>query len=205
MAVTYNHRVADRIRLMSLHGLSQDIWNRAENSQWDYRIVAPGYKYNPTDIAAAIGIHQLKRVEAMRGERESISAAFCSVLDDVAELELPYDSTDRIHARHLFAIRLRLEKLSIDRNEFAAKLRQRGVGFSVHFRPLHLHPYYAENFGWKESQLPTASTQWERLISLPVFPGMRQEEQQHVTEVVRDLCNQYSIAGPPKSERRKPR
>ena len=193
MAITDNSQLADRMRLMSLHGLSHDAWNRySGNHAWDYHIVAPGYKYNLTDVAAAIGIHQLARVEEMRRERARIAQFFQEQLADVEQIELPPDPADRIHAWHLFPIRLRLDRLSIDRNTFFAKLREGGVGCSVHWRPLHLHPYYEENFAWRPEHLPVASTQWLRLISLPLFLGMRDDECNHVVRVVRELCAHYN-------------
>jgi perosamine synthetase len=177
------------MRQMSLHGLSHDAWKRyAGNHAWDYRIVAPGYKYNLTDVAAALGIHQLARAEDLRRDRESIARFFREQLADVEEIELPPDPPDRIHSWHLFPIRLRLEKLSIDRNAFIENLRGRGVGCSVHWRPLHLHPYYEETFAWRPEHLPVASALWPRLISLPLFPGMSQQERRQVVAVVRQLC-----------------
>ena len=192
MAVTADRGLADRMRQMSLHGLSHDAWKRYEgNASWDYRIVAPGYKYNLSDVAAAMGNQQLKRAEALRQEREAIAGRFRTALADVDEIELPPLVPDRIHAWHLFPIALRLERLGIDRNRFMELLRQQGVGCSVHWRPLHLHPYYQESFGWRPELLPTASRTWLRLISMPLFPGMRQEEEEHVVSVVRDLCSRH--------------
>ncbi len=102
---------------------------------------------------------------------------------------MPPDPPDRIHAWHLFPIRLRLDRLSIDRNHFIEEIRRRGVGCSVHWRPLHLHPYYEETFGWRPEHLPVASQQWTRVVSLPLFPGMRDEEREHVIGVIRGLCD----------------
>ncbi len=193
MAVTDDRQLADRMRQMSLHGLSHDAWKRySGGNAWDYRIVAPGYKYNLTDIAAAIGIHQLARAEEMRQERQRIARFFRAQLADVEQLDLPPDPPDRIHSWHLFPIRLRLERLSIDRNTFIDRLRERGVGCSVHWRPLHLHPYYEETFAWQPRHLPIASAQWPKLISLPLFPGMREDECDHVVETVRNLCTSYA-------------
>ena len=155
MAVTADADLAARMRLLSLHGLSHDAWDRySGNGSWDYRILAPGYKYNMTDVAAAIGIHQLARAEDMRRTREAIAQEYLQRLGDVEELELPPIDTDRIHAWHLFPIRLRLETLTIDRNSFISELGQAGVSCSVHWRPLHLHPYYEETFGWRPADLP---------------------------------------------------
>ncbi len=193
MAVTHDADLAERMRLMSLHGLSRDAWERySGGGSWDYRIIAPGYKYNLTDIAAGIGIHQLARAEEMRLEREDIAHRYLVALGDVEEVELPAEDVNRIHAWHLFPIRLRLERLLINRNEFIEKLKEAGVGCSVHWRPLHLHPYYQETFGWRPEDLPVATALWERLISLPLFPGMRDDELEHVTRTVRSLCAQYA-------------
>jgi perosamine synthetase len=189
MAVTADERLADRMRMMSLHGLSHDAWGRySGGGSWDYQIIAAGYKYNMTDIAAAIGVHQLARAEAMRAQREQIARRYLAALADVDAIELPVVLENRIHAWHLFPIRLRLELLKIDRNAFLSELRAAGVGCSVHWRPLHLHPYYRDQFGWTPDQFPLATPLWQRIISLPLFPGMTDADEGHVVQVVRDLC-----------------
>lgn len=199
--MTDNEDTAKRMRQMSLHGLSHDAWNRYSGSgSWDYRIVAPGYKYNLTDIASAIGIHQLERADAMRQEREMLALRFSEAFKDLEQVDLPPDPPHRIHSWHLYPIRLRLEQLSIDRNQFIELLREAGVGCSVHWRPLHLHPYY-ESFGWKPQDLPTASTVWRRLISLPLFPGMTEEEQDLVIATIRDLCTRHAVRSLPRKPR----
>jgi dTDP-4-amino-4,6-dideoxygalactose transaminase len=193
MAVTNNAALAERMRLMSLHGLSHDAWDRyTGGGSWDYKIIAPGFKYNLTDIAAAIGIHQLARAEEMRRERESVAHHYYEVLADVPEIELPADDVNRIHSWHLFPIKLRLERLSINRNRFIEELKEAGVGCSVHWRPLHLHPYYQEMFDWRLEDLPVATAVWERLVSLPIFPGMSRDELEYVTETIKNICESYA-------------
>lgn len=193
MAVTVDAELAERLRLMSLHGLSHDAWGRYSGAgTWDYRIIAPGYKYNLTDIAAAIGIHQLARAEEMRLEREGIARCYLEALADTEEIELPPTDENRIHSWHLFPIKLRLPRLSIDRNTYLDKLKQAGVGYSVHWRPLHLHPYYRETFGWRPEDFPIATAVWERLISLPIFPGMRGDEVEHVIRTIKSVCARYA-------------
>jgi perosamine synthetase len=193
MAVTHDSALADRMRQMSLHGLSLDAWGRyTGKGNWDYRIVAPGFKYNLTDIAASLGIHQLARAEAMRAEREAIAAEYSAAFANVAALELPPAVEHRLHAWHLYPIRLRLECLTIDRNTFLEQLKEQGVGCSVHWRPLHLHPYYEEQFGWRPEHFPVATRAWERLISLPLYPGMQAEQRQHVIDTVRRLCEEHA-------------
>lgn len=191
MAVTADAALADRMRLMSLHGLSKDAWDRYSGGNWDYRIVAPGFKYNLTDLAAAIGIHQLARADAMRAAREDRARRYQRLLADVAAVELPADSIHRIHAWHLFAIRLRLERLRIDRAGFIDALTQAAVGSSVHWRPLHLHPYY-EQSGWRAEDFPVSSSEWQRLISLPLFPTMTDAEQDYVVETIRTIAERNS-------------
>ncbi len=189
MAVTADDELASRMRQMSLHGLSHDAWKRySGNSAWDYRIVAAGFKYNMTDIAAAIGNCQLRRAEELRRQREAIARDYLRDFADLEEIELPPCPPDRVHSWHLFPIRLNLDRLAIDRNQFIDEIRRCGVGCSVHWRPLHLHPYYEEAFGWQPDHLPAASVQWTRTISLPLFPGMTDEERAHVVQVVRDTC-----------------
>lgn len=193
MAVTGNEELAQRMRLMSLHGLSHDAWERySGGTSWDYKIIAPGYKYNLTDIAAAIGIHQLARAEDMRREREAIARSYLEALSDVSEIELPPEPGNRIHAWHLFPIRLLLDRLSISRNEFMEKLKTAGVGCSVHWRPLHRHPYYQETFGWKAKEFPVATALWPRLISLPIFPDMSAVEIEYIVDTIKGICRRYA-------------
>jgi dTDP-4-amino-4,6-dideoxygalactose transaminase len=193
MAVTDDAQLADRIRLMSLHGLSHDAWGRySGEGSWDYKIIAPGYKYNLTDIAAAIGIQQLGRAEEMRRRREAIAHWYMEAFADVEEIELPPEDVNRIHSWHLFPIRLHLERLAINRNEFVEELKKSGVGCSVHWRPLHLHPYYQETFGWQPEDFPVATAVWERLISLPIFPAMRNDEVDQVIRTVRSVCARHT-------------
>lgn len=196
MATTSDPALAERMRMMSLHGLSHDAWGRfSKGGSWDYKILAPGFKYNLTDVAAAIGIHQLARAEAMRAARERLVLRYLQAFRNVEELELPEVPVDRIHAWHLFPARIRLDKLTIDRNGFIAELKGAGVGCSVHWRPLHLHPYYAETFGWEAEDLPVATAVWERIVTLPLFPAMTDAEHEHVVAVIKDLCRRHGLAG----------
>jgi perosamine synthetase len=189
MAVTQREHLAERMRIMSLHGISKDAWKRyMATGSWYYEIIEPGFKYNMTDMAAAVGIHQLARAEAMRREREVIAGYFMEQLADVAEIELPPVPSDRIHSWHLFYIRLRLERLAIDRATFMEELKQRGVLCTVHWQPLHFHPYYREVFGYQPQDLPRAAGVWPRLISLPIFPGMTDGEKEQVVAAVREVA-----------------
>lgn len=189
MAVTNDALIAERIRLLSLHGLSHDAWGRYSGAgAWDYQIVAAGYKYNLTDIAAAIGIHQLSKAENMRLQREAVAEIYLEQLADVEEIKLPPVDDDRIHSWHLFPIRLNIELLSIDRNDFIAELKTSGIGCSVHWRPLHLHPFYRQTYSWSGKDFPVATDLWSRLISIPIFPGMKMAEIEQVIRVIKNIC-----------------
>jgi dTDP-4-amino-4,6-dideoxygalactose transaminase len=193
MVVTHNEILAERIRLMSLHGLSRDAWKRfTAKGNWDYRIISPGYKYNLTDIAAAIGIHQLARAEEMRRQRQRIAELYLQEFAAINEIELPPSNRNRLHSWHLFPIRLCLDNLTISRNSFIEELKRFGIGCSVHWRPLHLHPLYAKKIGWREHHLPSATRVWSQLVSLPIFPSMTAGEINHVIKVVKNLCQAYS-------------
>jgi len=192
MAVTDNADLAAHMRMMSLHGLSHDAWGRYSGGSWDYRIIAPGYKYNLTDVAAAIGVHQLARAEPMRAAREQIALAYREELAGVDAIELPAVPERRIHSWHLFPIRLRLDRLRIDRDAFMAEMKAQGIGCSVHWRPLHLHPYYSDQFGWTPEDCPVATSEWCRLISLPLFPDLLTDERRHVVATIRELCGRHA-------------
>jgi perosamine synthetase len=189
MAVTEDAALADRMRLMSLHGLRYETLNR---ESWNYQIAAPGYKYNLTDIAAAIGIGQLARAEVLRRRRAEIAARYIEAFSGVPEIELPVADADRIHAWHLFQIKLRLENLDIDRNRFIEVLKEAGIGCSVHWRPLHLHPFYQQNLGWRAEDFPNATNLWQRLVSLPFFPTISDEQLEHVIRTIKSLCQRYA-------------
>ncbi len=193
MAVTNDPKLADRIRLLSLHGLSHDAWGRySGNGNWDYKIVAPGYKYNLTDIAAAIGLGQLARAEDMRRRREAIAQYYIDSFDGVREFQTPPVSDDRIHSWHLFPIKLNLQALTVDRATLMEKFKRSGVGCSVHWRPLHLHPLYRK-IGWRQNDLPVSSAMWKRLISLPLYSSMTLKETKHVVDTVKRICSEHAV------------
>lgn len=194
MAVTDDEAVASRMRLMSLHGLSHDAWGRySEGGRSDYEIVAPGFKYNLTDIAAAIGVHQLAAAEDLLERRARVARRYRAAFAGLDEIELPVDPPDRLQSWHLFPIRLRLEKLSIDRAAFIEALRAAGIGSSLHWRPLHLHRYYASTFGWTPEHCPVATREWQRLVSLPIFPSMSDAELDHVIHGITEICRRRRL------------
>ena len=194
MAVTDRDDLAERMRLMFLHGMSKDAWKRfMGGSAWYYEIVAPGFKYNLTDVAAAIGSCQLARAEEFLRARTEVADHFRRGLENVAEVQLPIELPNRRHAWHLFAIQLELARLTVDRKVFIEKLNERGVAASVHWLPLHMQPYYRENFGYEPSDFPVAAAAWPRLVSLPIFPGMTEEETNLVIDSVKSIALEHSV------------
>jgi perosamine synthetase len=181
MVCTANNEYADRMRIMSLHGISRDAWKRftAEGS-WYYEIIAPGFKYNLTDIASAIGLHQVRRAKQLHARRTELAEAYAEALGDVEELLLPRQQPNRIHSWHLYPIRLKLERLQIDRAQFITEVQRRGIGVSVHWMPLHMHPYYRQNFGYVPQDLPVAASLYPQLVSLPLYPDMTEDEHAYV-------------------------
>ena len=188
MLVTDDDAIADRARMMSLHGISHDAWNRyTASGSWFYEILAAGFKYNLTDIAAALGLVQLDRAAELLAARRELAAAYTAGISasSVADLvELPTDAPDGSHAWHLFIIRLTLDRIDGDRAAIIEGLRGLGIGTSVHFIPLHLHPYYRDRWGYRPEDLPVAAGEFERVISLPIWPGMSSAD---VDRVVRAL------------------
>jgi dTDP-4-amino-4,6-dideoxygalactose transaminase len=190
MICTDNDEWADRCRIMSLHGISRDAWKRytAEGS-WFYEIIAPGYKYNLTDIAAAMGLVQLRKVETMNARREEIALRYSKAFAGHEALQVPAGpaSGDR-HAWHLYMLRLRLDRLVIDRAQFLDRLRERKIGASVHFIPLHVHPYYREMYGYRPEDLPVAHEEYLREISLPIYSKMSDDDVESVIAAVSDIA-----------------
>ena len=190
MICTDNDEWADRCRIMSLHGISRDAWKRytAEGS-WYYEIVAPGYKYNLTDIASAMGLVQLRKVETMCKRREEIAKRYSEAFGSDEALQVPSGAAaGERHAWHLYMLRLRLERLTIDRAEFFERLRARKIGASVHFIPLHIHPYYRETYGYRPEDLPVAHEEYLREISLPIYSKMSDEDVESVIAAVTEIA-----------------
>lgn len=188
MAVTDNAAWAKRMRIMSLHGISKDAWKRytAEGS-WYYEVVSPGFKYNMTDLAAAIGIEQLKKNLRFWQRRRKIAETYNRAFAGVEGLERPTADAAMRHAWHLYILKLVPEKLRIDRSRFIDMLKERGVGTSVHFIPLHLHPFYRKAFGYRPADFPSATRAFQRIVSLPIFPSMSDTEVRHVITTVKEV------------------
>src|SRR3989449_1126497 len=187
MATTADPALERTIRSLSMHGMSRDAWSRFRaGGSWDYAITAAGFKYNMTDLAAALGLRQLARADRFRLQRAAIASRYGAALADLEEVEVPRERADRRHAWHLYPLRLRLDRLATSRDEFIRTLAARGVATSVHWRPLHMQPYYAERYGYREEEFPVAFREWQRLVSLPIFPGLSDADVDHVVATVRD-------------------
>jgi dTDP-4-amino-4,6-dideoxygalactose transaminase len=188
MVVTANPEYAENVRIMSLHGISKEAWKRysAEGS-WYYEISRPGFKYNMTDIAAAIGLVQLRKCHQMWEARREIAGIYSQALRELDEIVTPETRSDVEHAWHLYPIRLDLERLRISRAQFIAMLREHNIGTGVHFIPLHLHPFYRDKYHYRPQDFPNALYAYERLVSLPIYPAMTERDALDVVAVVYDV------------------
>ncbi len=190
MIVTAGNQLAERMRRLSLHGMSRDAWKRYTGSgSWHYEVLDAGYKDNMTDIQAAIGIHQLKKLDGFIETRARYAALYNEAFADVPEIQTPLVHSGRKHAWHLYVIRLALDRLTIDRAQFIEELRSRNIGTSVHFIPVHLHPYYRDRFSYRPGDLPQAEFLYDRIVSLPLYPGMTVEDVHEVVHAVRTVIS----------------
>ncbi|MFA5065941.1 MAG: DegT/DnrJ/EryC1/StrS family aminotransferase [Dehalococcoidia bacterium] len=193
MLTTDNEEYAYRVRRLSLHGLSKDSWKRYGSSgSWYYEIEEPGFKDNMPDIMAALGIHQLKRLDEFQAIRRKYAENYDRELGSIDAICIPYVDRNVEHSRHLYMIQLNLERLKIDRAEFIESLRQLNIGTSVHFIPLHMHPYYAQTFGYKPDDFPNAKYVYERAISLPLYPAMSEEDINDVLSAMKYVAGKYA-------------
>jgi perosamine synthetase len=187
MLVTDDEALADRARVMSLHGIGRDAWKRYQTGgSWYYEIEDAGYKYNLSDLAAALGLVQLKRADELLAARRQLVGWYresfaASPARDL--IDLPTEDPDGSHAWHLFIVRLHLDALHVDRASVISRLSAAGVGASVHFIPLHLHPYYRRQ-GWRSDDFPVAGAEYDRVISLPLWPGMTRDDVTRVTDTL---------------------
>jgi perosamine synthetase len=190
MITTDDDDLAARMRLMRLHGIAGDPWKRyGKNGSWSYEVVEAGFKYNPTDLQAALGIVQLAKCDASTSARSRIADRYTEEFQHLPGLETPQIKSDRESSWHLYILRLHLDQLRVDRDAFVDELKERGIGTSVHFTPLHLHPFYRRCYGYKPGDFPVAEAQFERCISLPIYPRMGEENVQHVIDTITDVVS----------------
>lgn len=196
MITTADDDLAERMRLLSLHGMSRDAWKRYTSAgSWYYEVVVAGYKYNMTDIQAALGLHQLRKLDSFIAARQHYARLYDQAFADLSEVESPIIHPDRTHVYHLYVIRLNLERLTISRAQFIEELKAQNIGSSVHFIPVHMHPFYRETFGYRQGDFPVAERIYERIISLPLFPRMSEDDVQDVIRAVKDIISRHRIGG----------
>ncbi len=185
MITTDNAEAADRMRLMRLHGIERDAWKRYRgDGSWFYEVLEAGFKYNLTDFQSAIGLVQLAKCDAMWQARERIAQLYSDAFSSCEEVVIPAVLPDRNTSWHLYILRLRLDRLNVDRNGFIEALHRRGVACSVHFIPLHLQPYYRRAYDYRPGDFPRAEMEFHSCLSLPIYPGMTEIEINHVISTV---------------------
>lgn len=188
MLTTSNSQYAEHAALMSLHGISRDAWKRySREGSWYYEVLQAGYKYNMTDVAASLGLHQLARSDELLARRRAIALRYTEAFQHLPEVETPPEPTHVQHAWHLYILRLHLERLTITREACIEALAQAQIGTSVHFIPLHLHPFYRTTYGLLPDDFPHALRAYERSISLPIYPGMTDEDVEDVIAAVEHI------------------
>jgi len=188
MLVTSDPEALDEARVLALHGISKDAWKRYSSAgHWYYEVLANGHKYNLSDIHASLGLHQLRKLGAFYETRRRYAARYEAGLGNLEAIITPSEIAGNQHAWHLYMVRLRPDMLRIDRNTFIEELRARNIGTSVHFIPLHLHPYYQQEWGCRPGDFPAAETAYQDTISLPLYPGMSESDTDDVIEAVSDI------------------
>lgn len=192
MITTDNTTLADSLRILRLHGISKDAWKRyGKNGSWYYEVEQAGFKYNMTDIQAALGIGQLKNAQNMQQKRSLYAKYLSKKLCYITEISLPYENKEIIHAWHLFPILLDLKRLRIDRSKFIDAMKAENIGTSVHFIPLHLHPFYRKKYGFKYGDFPIAENIYERTVSLPLYPSMKYSDLDDIVEAIEKIVNYF--------------
>lgn len=186
MVTTNDAALADRIRLLANHGMNHSAQHRYEaEGAWYYEVLAPGYKYNMTDIQAALGLHQLARLEGFIARRAEIAACYTKAFEDLGQIVTPAVRPEVRHPWHLYVVQVRPDART-DRDRFIAVLHKQGIGTSVHFIPIHYHPYYREGFGFRRGDYPVCEAVFEGLVSLPLYPSMTDAEVERVIAAVRE-------------------
>ncbi len=192
MICTNNEEIAERCSIMRLHGINKDAWKRySSEGSWYYEVVAPGYKYNFTDVQAALGLAQLRKIDFMLDERRKIFEKYNEILSHNDLIKLYKYENDRRPSYHLYPIFLEIENLSITRSQFIDELKNLGIGASVHFIPLYRHPYYKNTFGLEEKDFPTSEYLYPRIITLPIWPGMTDSNICRVAEGVNSIAKRF--------------
>jgi len=182
----------EKCRIISLHGMSRDAWNRySKEGSWYYEVLLPGFKYNMTDIQASLGLVQLEKLDFFQLRRAEIVAKYNQEFKNYDALEIPVAKPEVEHAWHLYVLKLNLQALRINRNQFIEELKVRNIGTSVHFIPIHLHPYYRDKYGYEPEDFPVAFNNYQRILSLPLHAGLSDNDVQDVIEAVVEIVKKY--------------
>lgn len=185
--------ILNKSRVISLHGMSRNAADRySQGGSWFYEVEQPGFKYNMTDIQAALGLVQLRRLEELQVRRREVVDMYRTAFSGSAALELPVEHDDVEHAWHLYVLRLHPERLTIGRDQFIQELSARNIGTSVHFIPVHIHPYYRNKYGFVPEDFPVAFSNYERMLSLPMHPRLSDSDVKDVTEAVLEITEQFA-------------
>jgi perosamine synthetase len=191
MVTTEDPRLAETLRRFRNHGISTDARQRQKSGQWFYEMVLLGFNYRLPDLACALGLEQLKRLDANLARRREIAAVYTTAFREVPGVIPPVIRPDVNPAWHLYPIRLELEKLTASRAQIFSALRAENIGVNVHYIPVHLHPYYRERFGYKGGEFPVAEDAYARLISLPMFHAMSDRDVADVIRAVEKVLGHY--------------
>ncbi|HEV2201968.1 MAG TPA: DegT/DnrJ/EryC1/StrS family aminotransferase [Bryobacteraceae bacterium] len=187
MVTTPRESLAARMRILALHGMNRDAWNRyAQRGNWFYEVVDAGFKYNLTDLQSALGIHQLRKLDSFIETRTRYAKIYNQEFAGIEELEVPPDNPRVRHAWHLYVLRLNVDLLRIDRQQFIEELRRRGIGVSVHFIPIPLHPFFARMY-LSQRRCQRALSLYPRIVSLPLYPAMSEDQVLYVANAVKDI------------------
>jgi dTDP-4-amino-4,6-dideoxygalactose transaminase len=191
MLVTNNENIFKRVKIMRLHGINRDIWERftTSKSSWEYDVIAPGYKYNMPDINAAIGLAQLEKAEHFRIQRQRCATFYFNELKDISSIDLPvcHDLLEN-HSWHLFPINIR-EDAPVSRNEFIQLMANEAIGTSVHYKPLHRMTYYKETYKLKPENFPNTERIWKGTVSLPIYPELKDEELFYICQTIKKILS----------------
>lgn len=192
MVTTNNEKLEEVLRLYRLHGMNKEAWKRLSKAgNWYYEITVPGYKYNMTDIAASMGLEQLKKLDDFNKKRTDIAEIYNKEFSDVEGITIPYIKENVKSCWNLYSILLDIDHLRISRNEFIEQLKKNNIGSSVYFMPLHMHPYYQEVLGYKSGDFPIAEWAYERILSIPLYPEMSKKDVLYVTGTIKSLIHKY--------------
>ena len=191
--LTGPEEIIEEARVWSLHGMSRDAWKRyGAGGSWFYEVTRPGFKYNMTDLQAALGLHQLRKLPGFQARRGAIAKQYHEAFGTMPQFQIPASREEVEHAWHIYALRLNSEILGISRDCFIEELAARRISSSVHFIPIHLHPYYRDRYSYERDDFPVAYKEYQRLVSLPIYPRMTDGDVEDVIDAMYDIAESCS-------------